>query len=68
MPPKHGIETTKAASDVDRGPDSIGVLSVVKVFQFVPAQTHALPYATPNMLPLNGSTVETTFKKSFWEK
>lgn len=38
MAPKHNIDTTKAASDVDRGPDSNGDASVVNVAQLGPAQ------------------------------
>lgn len=52
MAPKHGIDTTKAASDVDSGPDSIGVSSVVKTMKFGPAHAQADPYDAARMLPL----------------
>lgn len=52
MAPKHGIDTTKAASAFDRGPDSNGVASVVKIIKFGPAQAQAAPYVAARILPL----------------
>lgn len=52
MAARHGIATTKAASDDDSGPDSNGVSSVVKTKKFGPAHAQADPYAVAITLPL----------------